>query len=145
MYGLKSDYGPIVLPANRSGFERGQMDEFEMHFPSPGDISKISIGHDGTGLYAAWHLDRVELVNLETAEAWLFRCGKWLDTNPKHDGGLLVRSLELPERYVDEGVRQAREAEARAMEEAARMAAMGEADDKGDEARGRHAEYCPLR
>lgn len=110
-----------MLPAGKEGFERGKMDEFEMIFPSPGDISKISIGHDGKGFGAGWHLDKVEIVNLETADAWLFRCGRWLDSNPRNDGGLLVRALDLPERYVDEEVRQMREAEARAIEEAARL------------------------
>jgi len=138
MYGLKGEYGPLVLPASREGFERGCMDEFQMVFPSMGDLHKISIGHDGRGIGAGWHLDKVEFVNLETAEAWLFKCGQWLDTNQRLDGGQITRFLELPERYHDDDVKEEREAEMRAIEEAARLAR--QADEEAKAARDNRVE-----
>jgi hypothetical protein len=62
LFGSKSDSGKLPLAdsaTNRNKFERAQMDEFQAACLGLGPLQKIVIGHDGSGVGAGWHLDKV--------------------------------------------------------------------------------------
>ncbi|XP_071795423.1 lipoxygenase homology domain-containing protein 1-like [Asterias amurensis] len=42
-------------------FEKGAVEKFKIEAEDVGPVSKIRIGHDGTGRFAGWFLDRVQL------------------------------------------------------------------------------------
>jgi hypothetical protein len=60
---------------------------------SKGDISRIKIGHDGKGLGAGWHLDKVEIDAPSQGKRWVFPCGRWLDKS--EDDGAIERILKV--------------------------------------------------
>ena len=64
LFGAKDDTGVLNLRESqsfRNKFERGHTDIFPIEALDIGDIKKVRIGHDGSGLGSAWFLDRVEI------------------------------------------------------------------------------------
>ncbi|GMH36686.1 hypothetical protein BSKO_04559 [Bryopsis sp. KO-2023] len=61
-------------------FERGSVDTFTLHGRNVGIMSGVLVGHDNRGLGAAWHLDKIEVLNMSTSERAVFLCGKWFST-----------------------------------------------------------------
>jgi hypothetical protein len=58
-----------------------------------GNLTKIRIGHDGTGFGSGWFLDKVYVINPLTGQQFAFLCGRWLD---KHeDDGQIVREIPV--------------------------------------------------
>ncbi len=52
----------VCLCVHRNDFERGATDIFEFTAPSVGKpMSKIRIGHDGSGVGSGWHLNKVSV------------------------------------------------------------------------------------
>ena len=49
----------ITLDNKGDNFESGQMDAFKVEMDEIGKPYKIRIGHDNTGNFAGWHLDKV--------------------------------------------------------------------------------------
>ncbi|XP_078530890.1 lipoxygenase homology domain-containing protein 1 isoform X2 [Lissotriton helveticus] len=81
IYGDLGDTGERKLSkseANSNKFERGQMDRFTIEAVDLGVIYKIRIRHDNTLLNADWYLDKVEILDEDTEEAYLFVCERWL-------------------------------------------------------------------
>ncbi|KAL3309657.1 Lipoxygenase y domain-containing protein 1 [Cichlidogyrus casuarinus] len=66
-------------------FERGQVDVFEVESVDLGDVDKIRIEHDNSGLFSDWYLAQVQVTNLETNKQWSFPCNQWL-SKMKGDG-----------------------------------------------------------
>ncbi|XP_075255415.1 lipoxygenase homology domain-containing protein 1-like isoform X2 [Convolutriloba macropyga] len=64
-----------------SMFENGQCDSFQIQEAANalGDITNITIGHDGSGLGSGWYLEMVTVESLSEGVEWTFPCGKWLD------------------------------------------------------------------
>lgn len=56
-----------------------------------GGLNKLHIKHENSGLGAPWYLDKVEAVNMNTNEKYLFPCNRWLST--KHNDCQLQRDL----------------------------------------------------
>lgn len=79
--------------AVKSSFERGQEDRFNFEVQDVGKPYKIRIGHDNKGLGAAWHLDKVVMINQLTKEAYEFPCGRWLSKSS--DDKKIVRELPV--------------------------------------------------
>jgi len=50
-----------------------------------GDITKIKVEHDNSGLSPGWLLERVEITNTASNRKWTFACSTWLDKR-KGDG-----------------------------------------------------------
>lgn len=46
-----------------------------------GQVFKIRIRHDHSGVGADWYLDQVEVVDVETEEVYMFLCERWLAKN----------------------------------------------------------------
>jgi len=53
--------------------------------PVLGDIRKIKVEHDNSGLSPGWLVDRVEVINTTSNRKWTFLCNAWLDKR-KGDG-----------------------------------------------------------
>ncbi|XP_035657481.1 lipoxygenase homology domain-containing protein 1-like [Branchiostoma floridae] len=85
IYGQRGDTGKRELVRSQNNdmkFEQGQMDLFELEAVSLGELQKVVIGHDGHGLGAGWHLDKVVIKESPGAEEkYTFPCGRWLDEN----------------------------------------------------------------
>ncbi|XP_044174758.1 uncharacterized protein LOC114975839 isoform X5 [Acropora millepora] len=91
IFGEKGDSGEKKLDNSRNNFERGQKDSFRISSGDLGRLTKIWIGHDNTGVAAAWFLDKVTVEDLQSGEIGTFSCQRWLSTS---DGdGLITREL----------------------------------------------------
>nr|XP_020662186.1 lipoxygenase homology domain-containing protein 1 [Pogona vitticeps] len=80
----------------RMFFERNSVNQFIIELEDVGDIlEKIRIGHDGSGIYSGWHLNRVEirrlLPNGKGSEKTTFPCDRWLAKSS--DDGEIMREL----------------------------------------------------
>ncbi|KAI4894673.1 hypothetical protein NFI96_015585 [Prochilodus magdalenae] len=57
----------LTLKSRSNNFERGTSDIFKIEAKNVGQIFKIRIGHDGTGIGAGWYLDKVDIKYLVMA------------------------------------------------------------------------------
>ncbi|KAF5839075.1 Lipase/lipooxygenase [Dunaliella salina] len=95
IFGDKGQTGNITLDEpGRSSFARGQTDVFRFGAKNVSPMSKIVIGHDGSGSRAGWQLAKVVVENVTTGESLIFEANRWLDEG-KEDGALEVELLPL--------------------------------------------------
>ena len=66
-----SDTGDLALE-EKGAFEKDKTDIFELELVDLGEITKIRVGHDGTGLGAAWFLNKIVIRNGTTGKEWYF-------------------------------------------------------------------------
>ncbi|XP_039606557.1 lipoxygenase homology domain-containing protein 1-like [Polypterus senegalus] len=66
---------------NTNKFERGQVDKFTIEAVDLGQVFKIKIRHDNTMMNADWYLEKVEILDVDTEETYLFQCERWLSKN----------------------------------------------------------------
>ncbi|TKS84776.1 Lipoxygenase -like proteiny domain-containing protein 1 [Collichthys lucidus] len=86
VYGTNGESGRRQLRQRfRNLFERDQTDRFMLEMLDMGELHKIRMEHDNSGLCPGWLLDRVEVTNTSNGVTTVFICGKWLDTK-KADG-----------------------------------------------------------
>ncbi|GLD72495.1 lipoxygenase homology domain-containing protein 1 [Lates japonicus] len=92
VYGSNGDSGRRQLRQRlRNLFEREQTDRFVLEMLDMGDLQKVRVEHDNSGLSPGWLLDRVEVTNTANGVTTIFLCGKWLDT--KRADGQISRVL----------------------------------------------------
>ncbi|KAI8493666.1 Lipoxygenase y domain-containing protein 1, partial [Branchiostoma belcheri] len=91
LYGDKGKSDDISIGNKTDNFEAGQEDNFKVEIKDVGKPYKIRIGHDDSGSFAGWHLDKVEMERVDTGEIYLYRCGRWLDKG--EDDGQIVREM----------------------------------------------------
>ncbi|MEQ2162909.1 hypothetical protein GOODEAATRI_024831 [Goodea atripinnis] len=92
IYGSNGDSGSQQLRQRlRNLFERGQTDRFVVEMLDMGDLQRVRVEHDNSGLCPGWLLDRVEITNTANGVTTIFLCGKWLDT--KRADGQIARVL----------------------------------------------------
>lgn len=53
-------------------------DEFMIKLPSVGELKKVSIEHDGTGVASGWFLDRIIIEDLNANRNYEVLFNKWL-------------------------------------------------------------------
>uniref|UniRef100_A0A8C9YR90 Lipoxygenase homology PLAT domains 1 n=1 Tax=Sander lucioperca TaxID=283035 RepID=A0A8C9YR90_SANLU len=81
IYGSNGDSGSRQLRQKfRNLFERGRTDRFLLEMLDMGELQKVRVEHDNSGLSPGWLLDRVEVTNTANGVTTIFLCGKWLDT-----------------------------------------------------------------
>jgi len=81
LYGTNGESGRRQLRQKfRNLFEREQTDRFVLEMLDMGDLLRVKMEHDNTGLSPGWLLDRVEVTNTANGVTTVFLCGKWLDT-----------------------------------------------------------------
>jgi hypothetical protein len=73
----------LSLQGDQDSFSRGKTDTFMLESENVGTLSKIRIGHDGSGgwtsLYgAAWYLSSVTVKNMHTNEEFNFEYNEWV-------------------------------------------------------------------
>ncbi|XP_037981638.1 lipoxygenase homology domain-containing protein 1 isoform X2 [Motacilla alba alba] len=92
IYGLNGDSGRRALKQKfRNLFERGKTNRFYLETLDMGELKKVRIEHDNSGLAPGWLVERVEITNSATGVTTIFPCGKWLDEN--RGDGLICRDL----------------------------------------------------
>ncbi|XP_030623777.1 lipoxygenase homology domain-containing protein 1 [Chanos chanos] len=92
VYGSNGDSGRRQLRQKfRNLFERGQTDRFVLELLDMGDLLRVCVEHDNSGLSPGWLLDRVEVTNTANGVTTIFLCGKWLDK--KRADGQIKRIL----------------------------------------------------
>ncbi|XP_016306772.1 lipoxygenase homology domain-containing protein 1-like [Sinocyclocheilus anshuiensis] len=86
IFGSNGDSGQRQLTKKfQNLFERGQTNRFILELLGLGDLLRIHVEHDNSGLSPGWLLSRIEITNTANAVTTIFICGKWLDKN-KADG-----------------------------------------------------------
>ncbi|XP_078580092.1 lipoxygenase homology domain-containing protein 1-like isoform X2 [Branchiostoma floridae x Branchiostoma japonicum] len=91
LYGDKGKSDDISIGNKTDNFEAGQEDNFKVEIEDVGKPYKMRIGHDDSGSFAGWHLDKVEMERVDTGEVYLYKCGRWLDKG--EDDGQIVREM----------------------------------------------------
>ncbi|XP_032395727.1 lipoxygenase homology domain-containing protein 1 isoform X1 [Etheostoma spectabile] len=92
IYGSNGDSGSRQLRQKfRNLFERQRTDRFLLEMLDMGELLKVRVEHDNSGLNPSWLLDRVEVTNTANGVTTIFLCGKWLDT--KRADGQIARVL----------------------------------------------------
>ncbi|CAJ1070168.1 lipoxygenase homology domain-containing protein 1-like [Xyrichtys novacula] len=92
IHGSNGDSGCRQLRQKfRNLFEREQTDRFVLEMLDMGELQKVRVEHDNSGLSPGWLLGRVEVTNTANGVTTIFLCGKWLDT--KKADGKIVRVL----------------------------------------------------
>mmetsp|Transcript_22009 Transcript_22009/g.66009 ORF Transcript_22009/g.66009 Transcript_22009/m.66009 type:complete len:2411 (+) Transcript_22009:238-7470(+) len=99
--GVNGDTGKIHLKTSadhRDKFERGNMDSFVVESVGVGEIKKIRIGHDNSGMSPDWHCEKVEISVPMLGKEYIFECDRWFGR--KRDDGMIERIL-LPSKSWD--------------------------------------------
>ncbi|XP_057675206.1 lipoxygenase homology domain-containing protein 1-like isoform X2 [Corythoichthys intestinalis] len=92
IFGSNGDSGQRRLRQKfRNLFEREQTDRFLLEMLDMGELQKVRVEHDNSGLHPGWLLDRIEVTNTANGVTTIFLCGKWLDT--KRADGQIARVL----------------------------------------------------
>lgn len=92
MFGSNGDSGKHTLKQKmRNLFERGKTNRFYIETLDLGEMKKVRVEHDNSGLSPGWLLERVEVTNSATGVTTIFPCSKWLDK--KRGDGELWRDL----------------------------------------------------
>uniref|UniRef100_A0A672UC87 Lipoxygenase homology PLAT domains 1 n=1 Tax=Strigops habroptila TaxID=2489341 RepID=A0A672UC87_STRHB len=92
IFGFNGDSGKRALKQKfRNLFERGKTNRFYLETLDMGELKKVRIEHDNSGLAPGWLVERVEITNSATGVTTIFPCGKWLDEN--RGDGLIWREL----------------------------------------------------
>eukprot|EP00049_Salpingoeca_infusionum_P008102 m.131391 g.131391 ORF g.131391 m.131391 type:complete len:2461 (+) comp13915_c0_seq1:231-7613(+) len=94
IFGKKGDTGQLRLLRSetfKDPFERNHVDVFHFELQDIGELTKIVIGHDNSGLGSAWFLDDVIVEVPSTGKTYSFPCHRWLAKD--EDDGLCEREL----------------------------------------------------
>ena len=62
---------------NRDKWERDQIDEFSVESVGLGDLKKIRLGHDNSGLKPGWYVSHATIDCPAVGKTWRFPVGKW--------------------------------------------------------------------
>jgi len=77
LYGQGTDSGKRILDGPGNLFENGKTDIFGFECVELGELTKIRIGHDGTGFGSDWFLEEVIIKNQSNGNEWKFPCNQW--------------------------------------------------------------------
>jgi len=77
LFGSNGDSGERKLESSGNNFERNQTDSFGIDCVDLGEIERINIRHDNSGIGPGWFLDKI-VVQSGKGEMWFFPCGQWL-------------------------------------------------------------------
>ena len=91
LYGDKGKTDEIPLKNKFDNFEAGKCDKFKFKTNDIGLPFKLRIQHDNKGMASGWHLDHIELENMQSKERFYFNCKQWL-SKEEYDGQI-VREL----------------------------------------------------
>jgi len=92
LYGVDGAGGERLLDTAKNNFEAGSADVFSIEMRDIGNIKRVRIRHDNTGIFPGWFLNRIIVHNEETDEEWIFPCNRWLAHD--EDDGEINRVLD---------------------------------------------------
>lgn len=90
LYGTCGSTDELVLEPNR--LQGNGVDTFLVNLSELGEIQRLRVSYDDTGLGPAWFLDCVTVRNETTAATWTFPCQRWLARH--RDDGEIERVLD---------------------------------------------------
>lgn len=90
LYGTCGSTDELVLAPNHAS-DNG-VDSFLLRLGELGDIQRLRVSYDDTGLNPAWFLDRIAVHNETTGASWTFPCRRWLARH--RDDGEIERVLD---------------------------------------------------
>ena len=106
--GAKASSGRILIADAEGGggaFERNRRDDFCLPIPSLRGcpLTSVTFGHDAGGVGAAWYVDRIEVVCLETGAEYVAECACWLgrEKRPLETTAKLMSKAEWEARLKD--------------------------------------------
>lgn len=76
MHGTKGSMGERKLEDRRNLFERGAIDNFKFLASDVGDVEKVIVRHDNSGLGPDWHLKQISIYSNATGKTYFFPCDK---------------------------------------------------------------------
>ena len=83
LYGNEEKSGSRHLSHDSKPFSRGKIDMFQIAtVDSLGEITRIKIWHDNTGLDPAWFVSRIIVRDLQTKKRFYFLVDDWLHISP---------------------------------------------------------------
>ena len=91
IYGDKGKTDQISLRNKSDNFEAGKCDKFKIETKEIGQPFKLRVQHDNKGVASGWHLDRIEIENMETKQRFYFVCNRWLSVD--EDDNQIIREL----------------------------------------------------
>ncbi|GLC44364.1 hypothetical protein PLESTF_000049800 [Pleodorina starrii] len=78
LHGDQGSVGQSRLETAANNFERGQVDNFIVKATNIGELQRVVIWHDNSGLGSDWHLQQVEVFSGATQKSYFFPCNDWL-------------------------------------------------------------------
>jgi hypothetical protein len=92
LYGTEGNSGERLLDNALNNFENGMTDIFSIEMRELGDIKRVRIRHDNTGIAPGWLLSKIVVHNEESDKEWTFPCDRWLAHD--EDDGEVDRVLD---------------------------------------------------
>lgn len=93
LYGARASSAELRMGADGDRVGTTGVDSLTVQLPCLGDVSRIHVRHDNTGVAPGWFLDRVVVRNEDTGREWTFPCQRWLARH--EDDGEIERLLEV--------------------------------------------------
>eukprot|EP00794_Sanderia_malayensis_P013984 gene13984-15442_t len=103
LHGEKGSTEEILLPSKKGDLERGMVNRYKVNAKDLGNLRKVDVRHDNTGLGPAWFLDKVT-VRDHGGNRYIFDCGQWLlkrsgEENLQVELGLSEQNLDQLSSY----------------------------------------------
>lgn len=96
LYGTGASTDELVLDPKTSTTSRELVEgaaRFSLGLGDLGDLKRLRVRYDDTGLGPAWFLDRITVLNEDSGEEWSFPCNRWLARH--EDDGEIERTLDV--------------------------------------------------
>jgi hypothetical protein len=95
LYGTKASSDELRVGRAGHDFGRTGVDTFSAQVADLGDVTRVHVRHDNTGVAPGWFLDRLIVRARDAAGAyreWTFPCHRWLARH--EDDGAIERVLD---------------------------------------------------
>ena len=84
----------VNIHYSKNNFERAAEDSFSLtKCKNVGDLTHVTVGHDGAYLSPSWHVAQVEVFNLATGQTVIFPGDCWVSKNeaPHYSDEVMLR------------------------------------------------------
>lgn len=90
LLGTKATSPELTLESTGTTFGQNAVDTFTREVPDLGDITRLCVRHDNTGIAPGWFLEGIVIRN--GTRHWTFPCHRWLARH--EDDGEIERVLD---------------------------------------------------
>lgn len=84
----------VRLPAKKNDLERGMVNKYCVTMDDVGEIRKLIVRHDSTGIGPAWYLEKI-MIKGRTGKEYNFTCKQWLVKQQQEDAIILLKEDSL--------------------------------------------------